>query len=206
MDAQALGPFWLSPCVKPDRIPRLRAGAIVPPNHAWALTPDSPCMARPRRLPPTPGGAGPTQGQSTREGKASMTDRQTLAALAARDVCRAIAVLTRLARGPATNCELRRAAGWPGDSFRSLLRQMEQDSLILRTTMTGRGRLRWTLATRAGPTVAKSPQSTRAALSPRDAGAVRPFRRRFGFFDALRRLARLLDRPVSPRNWHQRVP
>ena len=54
--------------------------------------------------------------------------RDYLAALAARDVCRAILVLTCLAEGPATNAELRRVTGWPGDSFRSLLRRMERRS------------------------------------------------------------------------------
>ncbi|MFO1160936.1 MAG: hypothetical protein U1E60_19000 [Reyranellaceae bacterium] len=59
-----------------------------------------------------------------------MIDRAELVAIAARDVCRAIIVLDRLAEGPATNDELRKAAGWPGDSFRSLLRRMARDGMI----------------------------------------------------------------------------
>lgn len=59
-------------------------------------------------------------------------ERVARVALAARDTCRAVIVLATLADGPATNAELRRAAGWPGDSFRSLLRRMAREGLIER--------------------------------------------------------------------------
>lgn len=52
-------------------------------------------------------------------------------ALAARDGIRAAAVLAILAQSTACNAELRRATGWPGDSFRSLLRRMERAGLIV---------------------------------------------------------------------------
>lgn len=53
-------------------------------------------------------------------------------AIAARDTCWALIVLATLADGPATSAELRRAAGFPGDSFRSLLRRMARAGLIER--------------------------------------------------------------------------
>ena len=66
-----------------------------------------------------------------------------LVAIAVRDACRATIILARLAEGSATNAELRRAAGYPGDSFRSLLRRMERHGLIV--AIPGLHR-RWALA------------------------------------------------------------
>ncbi|MGD9894850.1 MAG: hypothetical protein AB7U18_26505 [Dehalococcoidia bacterium] len=74
-------------------------------------------------------------------------ERALLIALAVRDVCRAVLVLDRLGAGSATTPELRRATGWPGDSFRSLLRRMRREGLIDCFATPGRP-CRWSLAGR----------------------------------------------------------
>jgi hypothetical protein len=87
------------------------------------------------------------RGNLAKKGDGAETLRCRLSPLATRDVCRAVVVLDRLAVGSATTPELRRAAGHPGDSFRSLLRRMQRAGLIACIATPGRP-CRWSLAGR----------------------------------------------------------